>query len=68
MSRMLLDESRGEHNSPCVNSTTTSMTSAQKVMGEKKSCVLTSQMVLHHDAMFTHEKSSNRIKQDRNSQ
>lgn len=33
MSRMLLDESRGEHNSPCVNSTTTSMTSAQKVMG-----------------------------------
>lgn len=39
MSRMLLDESRGEHNSPCVNSTTTSMTSAQKVMGgEKKLC------------------------------
>lgn len=33
ISRMLLDESRGEHNSPCVNSTTTSMTSAQKVMG-----------------------------------
>lgn len=30
ISRMLLDESRGEHNSPCVNSTTTSMTSAQK--------------------------------------
>lgn len=69
ISRMLLDESRGEHNSPCVNSTTTSMTSAQKVMGGGVgSCVLTSQMVLHHGAMFTHEKSSNRIKQDRNSQ
>lgn len=62
MSRVLLkDESKGEDNSPDTT------TRHDITLENDKKHILTRQMIPHHVAMFTWQKSSKRIKQARNS-